>query len=48
MIFTVQVVDDDNQQSEESVAFVRYYSVKPSGKNCDDAAFGLGDCTCQW
>ena len=37
MIFTVQVVDNDNQQSEESLAFVRYYAVKPSGKENKNA-----------
>ncbi len=37
MIFTVQVVDKDNQQSEESLAFVRYYAVKPSGKETKNA-----------
>ena len=37
MIFTVQVVDNDNQQSEESLAFVRCYAVKPSGKETENA-----------
>ena len=37
MIFTVQVVDKDNQQSEESLAFERYYAVKPSGKETKNA-----------
>ncbi len=37
MIFTVQVVDKDNQQSEASLAFVRYYTVKPSGKETKNA-----------
>ncbi|DBA75754.1 TPA: hypothetical protein ACH3X1_010165 [Trebouxia sp. C0004] len=37
MIFAVQVVDKDNQQSEEPLAFVRYYGVKPSGKETKNA-----------
>lgn len=37
MIFTVQVVDKDNRQSEESLAFVRCYAVKPSGKETKTA-----------
>ncbi len=48
MIFTVRVVDEDNQQSEEPLAFVRYYAVKPFVKKLHDAALGVGDRTCQW
>ncbi|DBA87915.1 TPA: hypothetical protein ACH3X1_004903 [Trebouxia sp. C0004] len=32
-----QVVDKDNQQSEEPLSFVRYYAVKPSGKETKNA-----------
>ena len=32
MIFTAWVADKNNQQSEEPLAFVRYYAVKPSGQ----------------
>ena len=37
MIFTVRVANKDNQQSEEPFAFVRYYGVKPSGKEAKNA-----------
>ena len=40
-IFTVQVVDNDNQQSEESLAFVRCYAVKPSGKETKNVTMRL-------
>ena len=31
-MFTIWVLDKDNQQFEEPLAFVRYYAVKPPGK----------------
>ncbi|DBA98250.1 TPA: hypothetical protein ACH3X1_001174 [Trebouxia sp. C0004] len=31
------VVDKDNQQSEETLSFVRYYAVKPSAKETKNA-----------
>jgi hypothetical protein len=37
MIFTVRVADKDNQQSEEPLPSVRYYAVKPSGKEAKSA-----------
>ena len=37
MIFTVRVADKDNQQSEEPLPSVRYYAVKPSGKETKNA-----------
>ncbi len=37
MIFTVRVLSKDNQQSEEPLALVRYYAVKPSGKEAKNA-----------
>ena len=38
MIFTVRVLDKDNQQLEEPLGFVKYYAVKPSGKETNKAA----------
>ncbi len=38
MIFTVWVLDKDNQQFEGPLAFVKYYAVKPSGKETNKAA----------
>ncbi len=38
MIFTVQVVNKDNQQSEETLALIRYSAVKTSGKETKNAA----------
>ncbi len=43
MIFTVRVVNKDNQQSEETLALSRYSAVKTSGKETKNAAFGVGD-----
>ena len=37
MIFTVRVASKDNQQSEEPLALVRYYAVKPYGKEAKNA-----------
>jgi len=37
MILTVRVANQDNQQSQEPLAFVRYYAVQPSGKEAKKA-----------
>ena len=37
MIFTVQVVNKDNQQSEETLALIRYTAGKTSGKETNNA-----------
>jgi hypothetical protein len=37
MVFTVRVIDKDNQHYEEALAFVTYFAVKPSGKETKKA-----------
>ena len=41
MIFTIWVLDKDNQQFEEPLAFVRYYAVKPPGKKTKGSECGI-------
>ena len=41
MIFTIWVLDKDNQQFEEPLAFVRYYAIKPPGRETKRQRCGI-------